>query len=94
MKDIDVLYILDGSPTDEEVKFAFSGQFEWHNEEYLVRGIKKYLRTDEHKKLLADADLTIEDCLNGRYDEAQEPIVHRIYADWNKKIGRECFYGG
>lgn len=63
----------------------------WDKEEYLVEAIKKYLRDDEDKKLLFDLDLSIEDCLNGRYGAKEEKQVHSLFVKWNKKLGFQAF---
>lgn len=70
--------------------------FTWENgdEEYVVPLIKKYLRTPEQVMFLYGADLTIEDCLNGRVaGDLTRKIVQLIFDDWNKKLGTKHFGG-
>jgi len=59
----------------------------YERESYLVRAIRQHLLTDEQSKTLFWAMLSIEDILNGRYNEEQEKKVHGIYAEWNDKLG-------
>lgn len=60
-------------------------------EEHTVYIIKHRLRTPEQKTWLDAQDLSIEDLLNGRYNAEQEPIIFKMYADWNAKIGEFTF---
>lgn len=96
MKHIDVDYALYGSSplTSEEISFVFSSKFEWHDEEYLVQGIKKYLRTQAHTVTMFNHDFSIEDMLNGRVEGlAAQQDVERIFADWNAQLGHKYFGG-
>ena len=89
---VDIDFILNGSPTWKDVQFAFSPKFEWGDEQYLVQGIRKHLLTQEQRLMLYEADLTVEDLLNGRYGgDEQDAIVDRIYSDWNARLGHKHF---
>jgi hypothetical protein len=65
----------------------------WENseEEYVVPLIKKYLRTDAQKLWLFVEDLSIEDMLNGRFDQTQEVMVKLYFKEWNQKLGTKHF---
>lgn len=94
--DLDLDTVLDGDAdlTPDELRYIFSSEFEWSDEEYLVQGIKKYLRTPYHKSVMDHFDFTIEDMLNGRVEgvRAQEE-ADLIFTDWNTKIGHRYFGG-
>lgn len=69
-------------------------QFNWDNpdtEEDTIRLIKKYLRTPEQKALLDEADLSIEDLLNGRYANGYQGLAESLFADWNQRLGKKEF---
>jgi len=59
-------------------------------EEYTVAAIKQHLLSEEHRKLLYDRKLSIEDLLNGRV-EGDQTIYETIFADWNTKLGWKEF---
>jgi len=91
--EIELDYLLSGNPSWEQVAEFFKlGEFDEEN--YLVAAIKKHLRTPEQKKILEDLDLSIEDCLNGRYGGDKEPAVDAIYTAWNEKLGFQSFGSG
>jgi hypothetical protein len=52
-------------------------------EEALIYAIKRDLLTPEHTTLLTSLNLSIADCLNGRYTAEQSPAIHAMYRDWN-----------
>jgi len=88
------LHPLEGeSPTDDEWRLFFSPYCSHDDDTWKIEGIKKYLRTEEHKKMLYDMDLSLEDILRGRYSGESESDVYKIFADWNEKLGFKA-YGG
>ena len=84
--------LLFGTPSwNEVVDFWQRGEF--HGEEYQVPAIKKHLRTDAQRKILADLDISIEEMLHGRIDsQAGNVAVKAIFEEWNKKLGFH-YYG-
>jgi len=87
---IDLDTLLHGEPTWASV-LAFWKDGECHEEQYKAAAIKKYLRTEEDRKLLYERDLSIEDCLNGRYPITQERKIRKMKKAWNKKLGLKGF---
>ena len=85
-------YILHGEPKPEEVA-AFFARGEFHEEYYQIAAIEKYLLTEDQRKKMFDANLTIEKMLNGRYTNINknEELVRGIYDEWNTKLGFKCF---
>ncbi len=61
-------------------------------EDYLVRAIRKYLVTPEHKQTLDGLNLSIEDVLNGRVPANQTPAIDHILREWNVAAGEDLFY--
>lgn len=56
-------------------------------EEQLVNFVREYLLTENQRLDLFQYDLTVEDILNGRYDErAENLILYRLFKDWNEKL--------
>ena len=89
MIDLDTLNF--GKPTwAEVVEFWKVGEF--CEERYLVESIEKHLQTEDQRKRMFDARLSIEKMLNGRYS-SQEPVVEAIFDEWNKKLGFKAFGG-
>jgi hypothetical protein len=88
---IDLEELLHGNPSWDKVsEFWKDGEF--HEEHYLVAAIKKHLRTDEQRKALAEADISIEDMLNGRVaNEAAMFVIDNIFNEWNAKLGHKAF---
>lgn len=89
---IDLEELLHGNPSWDKVsEFWKLGEF--HEEHYLVAAIKKHLRTDEQRKALAEADISIEDMLNGRYTGGPEigALVDGVFKAWNEKLGHKAF---
>ena len=82
--------LLYGDPSWEEVALFFK-EGEFHEEHFSVTAIKKHLLTEEQRKKLFDLNLSIEECLNGRYTGEQEASVHAIYKEWNEKLGFHSF---
>lgn len=78
--------LLHGNPTWEQV-VAFFKDGEFSGEEYLISAIERWLQTEEQRKAIFDARLSIEKMLNGRYGEAEEALVESIYNAWNTKLG-------
>ena len=75
---------------DDDTLYQFQNGFD--NEGRFVQAIRKHLLTDDQKRFLHQADLSIEDCLNGRYGEKHEQaIARKLYKPWNTKIGSKCF---
>lgn len=90
---IDLEELLNGNPTWEQVVEFWRDDRDFCEEAYLVQAIEKWLQTEEQRKRLFDARLSIEKMLNGRYMGAVEPIVQAIYAEWNAKLGFKAFGG-
>ena len=88
---IDLDELLHGNPSWEDVADFWQNNGEFYEESYLVEAIKKYLRTDDHRKTLGELDLSIEDLLNGRYNYKQHKKVDKIFDDWNQKLGFIAF---
>lgn len=92
--------LLHGNPTREQVQ-EFFREGEFCQEHYLVAAIKKHLRTPAQKVILDRLDLSIEECLNGRYGDrpdavsgkTQEILIAEMYADWNRRLGHKHFNG-
>lgn len=82
--------LLTGTPSQKDVSQYFK-EGEFFEEHYQIEAIKKYLRTPEQKQKLDIADLSIEDCLNGRFNSEQEKTVLGVFAEWNNKLGFKCF---
>jgi hypothetical protein len=85
--------------TRQLCKVPFTDE-EWHlwydncEEEYVVPLIKKYLRTPEHKSMLDQLDITIEDMLNGRVEGAEkQEFTDALFAVWNQTLGYPHFDG-
>jgi hypothetical protein len=89
---IDLDELLHGSPSWKQVvDFWKDPNCEWYEESYLIEAIKKFLRTEEQRRELFELDLSIEDCMNGRYTTKQSKRVRKIYKEWNKKLGFKAF---
>lgn len=87
---MDLNELLSGNPSWNKVAEYFkSGEF--YDEGYLVSAIRKYLLTEEQKNSLNRINLSIEDCLNGRFGENEEKVVLDIFAAWNAKLGFRQF---
>jgi hypothetical protein len=56
-----------------------------------VRFIKAHLRTSDQKDWLDKQDLSIEDVMNGRFNEHQEGYIQKMHEEWNLKLGRKIF---
>ena len=63
------------------------------NESQVIQIIKRYLLTEKQRYDLYKLNLSIEDCLNGRYGEKEECHIEKIYDEWNKKSGKKLFGG-
>jgi len=82
--------LLNDNPEWEEVA-AFFKSGEFCDECYLVEAIEIYLLTEEQRKMIFDAKMSIEKMLNGRTQPDQALIAHQIYDEWNEKLGFKCF---
>lgn len=83
---IDLDELLNGNPTWQEVvEFFQKGEF--YEEHYSIEAIKKYLLTQNQKETLYRLDLSIEDILNGRVHINGIKIKHKIFQEWNDKLG-------
>jgi hypothetical protein len=82
--------LLTGTPTWEQV-VGFWRDGEFCGEEYLVQAIEKWLQTEEQRKRMFDARLSIEKMLNGRFTADVEKDVDAIFAEWNAKLGFKAF---
>jgi len=76
--------IIDNRWTKESWEEACCG---YQDEVYLVAAIRTHLQTQLQRKALYDVDLSIEDCLNGRYTDDKALVVDTIYKQWNAKLG-------
>ena len=85
---IDTEYAVYGEPTMRELADWFR---QGPDEEYAVQAIRNHLLTDAQKRQLFDADLSIEDMLNGRFGLSREGLVKDMFADWNEKLGETQF---
>lgn len=93
MPDIDLEEILHGTkPVTMQQLAGFWKTGEFHEEHYLVATIKKYLRTEEQRKLMFEHGFSIEDMLNGRVEGVEaDALVDPIFAEWNAKLGHHAF---
>jgi hypothetical protein len=82
--------LLSGNPSWAEVADFFKNG-EFFQEQYLVQAIKKHLLTEAQRKKLFDLNLSIEECLNGKYTMEQEASVMLIYREWNFRLGFHHF---
>ena len=85
--------LYDPIPATPEQVHQFWRYGEFHDEQYLVAAIKRYLLTESHKQILNQYDFSIEDMLNGRVDARKVPrnIVHSIFRDWNVWLNYDTF---
>lgn len=67
---------------------------DFQDEKYLVRAIKKHLRTPEQKAQLDAADVSLEDLLNGRTTAKHNDLMREIQTAWNRKLGYKAFLHG
>jgi hypothetical protein len=87
---IDCDQLLYGNVTKEQITEYFrNGDFD--QECYLIEAIKKHLVTKIDIMILNNLNLTIGDCLNGRYNGEQKIQVYAIYQKWNNKLGFKHF---
>lgn len=61
------------------------------DENDLVSFIRKHLLSETQRRELFEHNLSVEDCLNGRYTAEHSAFVHSLYADWNDKLGYQSF---
>ena len=87
---IELHTLLHDDPPWEDVVFFFKDG-EFYKEHFFVAAIKKHLLTEEQRKKLFDLNLSIEECLNGRYTGDQEEAVYSLYKEWNEKLGFKYF---
>lgn len=64
---------------------------EFLSEEYLVQAIRNLLLTETQRKTLFNLNLSIEDMLNGRYNDTQEQQVLLMFSEWNNTLGFKTF---
>ena len=88
---IDLDELLNGTPSWEEVVEFWKDNGEFSEECYLVSAIEKWLLTEDQRKTLFEANISIEKMLNGRYQMQQEGLVRRLYETWNAKLGFQAF---
>lgn len=82
--------LLTGKPTwAQVVEFWKEGEF--FEEKYTVEAIKKFLRTEEDRKIMYEFDFSIEEMLNGRIYPNQDKAVHDMFKRWNEKLGFKAF---
>ena len=70
--------------TKESWEEACSG---YQDECYAVAAIKRHLMTNNEKAILFNLDLSIEDCLNGRYTAEHAETIQILYRNWNRILG-------
>lgn len=87
---IDLDTLLEGNPSWEQV-VAFWKEGEFYGDKYFIPAVKKYLRTSEQQKALADADICLCEMMEGRYPMGQSHITKPIFKAWNKKLGFKAF---
>ncbi len=85
---IEIDMLLNGTPTWEQVVEWFKETSD--DEHWVVAAIKKHLLTEEQRKLMFEADISIEDLLNGRVQIGSD-LVTKIFNEWNAKLGRKQF---
>jgi hypothetical protein len=87
---IDLDELLFGTPTWEQVvEFWKAGDF--CEEKYTVEAIEKHLQTEDQRKRMFNAKLSIEKMLNGRHTGDVEEDVRAIFGEWNAKLGFNAF---
>lgn len=87
---IELDQLLYGTCSQEEVnEFFLNGEF--YEEHYSVDAIKRHLMDNDDIVTLSNANISVEDLLNGRFNGAQEPIIERIMDKWNQKLGHRYF---
>ena len=97
MSDKDEMIDLDGlcygDPTWEQVVEFWKDDGDFCEEHYLVSAIERWLLTEDQRKRMFDAKLSIEKMLNGRYvgDGQTGKTVSDIYGEWNAKLGFQAF---
>jgi hypothetical protein len=90
---IDLDELLNGTPTWDQVLEFWKDDGDFCGEQYLVEAIEKHLLTEDQRKRMFDAHLSIEKMLNGRYGISLSPVVQAIYDEWNQKLGFKEFGG-
>jgi len=83
--------LLEGNPTwPQVVEWFKAGEF--YQEHYLIKAIKKHLRTPQQKATMDKLDMSIEDMLNGRTSgNAMWDAEQKIFDEWNSKLGYKHF---
>ncbi len=64
---------------------------DFDEEHYLVAAIRKHLLTYSQSLMLHMRGLSIEDCLNGRFNGSQESTVTILFSEWNETLGIKHF---
>lgn len=77
----------DTTPMTKEQWESMSGD----SEESLVRAIKHYLLSEQDTAFLTMNSLSIEDALNGRWNETHETGINLMFARWNARLGFKAF---
>lgn len=81
-----------GSGTDDEAIKEFFQKGSFDNEPYLIQAIEKHLQTEDQRKAIYDAHLSIEKILNGRFGDDHSNLITTIFTEWNAKIGFIYFH--
>jgi len=92
---IDLDGLLYGDPTWEQVVEFWKDDGDFCGEGYLVSAIERWLLTEDQRKRMFDAKLSIEKMMNGRYVGGGDvsETVGAIYGEWNAKLGFNAFGG-
>jgi len=67
----------------------FDGHFE--SEEDFVMFLKKALIDEKSKRILELLDLTIENVIDGHYDDYHRRALRWLFRRWNRVLGAERF---
>lgn len=73
-----------GTWTNESWEEACCG---YQDECYIVAAIRKHLLTEAQREAMFVLDVSIEDCLNGRYTMEKSMVIDTIYKQWNERLG-------
>jgi len=73
----------------EEEKLHFTNP---DNEAELVNAIRTHLLSKTQRQQLFDANISVEDILNGRFEERYSTLIDALFTDWNEKLGRRQFH--
>ncbi len=86
---IDLDELLYGEPRWADV-VEFWQYEDFPDEHYLVAAIEKHLQTEDQRKQLFEARLSIGKLLNGRFP-GDSTVAAEIFDAWNAKLGYKGF---